>query len=181
MKTFEAKEVTIPDIPKDKILVDLPPPDPKRFLSVSEDELPPPEIIAETILKYFWRRKSGYEDIEIITPSGEKKIQTQFVKAKVPLLSEVSRLFGLTKHELILLAKKYPDTIGRAIDAAMDVSDENMIHNTLEGAYHPSAASLIAPNISRIVNKQQVKVEDQRKISPILDQIEQNKTPYGDN
>lgn len=181
METIVAKEVNIPVIPKDKILVELPPPDPKFFLSVSEDDLPPPEIIAETILKYFWRRKSGYEDVEVISPSGEKKTQTQFVRSRVPLLSEVSRLFGLTKHELIILAKKYPDSIGRSIDAALDVTDENMIHNTLEGVYHPSSAALVAPNISRIVSKQQVKIEEQKKISPILDQIEANKTPYGDH
>lgn len=176
----EAKLIKVPEIPKDKILVELPLPDPKYFLSISEDDLPPPETIAETILKYFWRRKSGYEDVEVISPSGERKTQTQFVRSRVPLLSEVSRLFGLTKHELILLAKRYPDTIGRAIDAAMDVTDENMIHNTLDGVYHPSSAALVAPNISRIVNKQQVKIEEQKKISPILDQIEANKTPYGE-
>ena len=180
-KAVTAKAVTIPCIPKDKILLELPAPDPKDFLRATLDELPPPEVIAETILKYFWRRKNGYEDIEIVLPDGTRKTETRFVQSSIPLLSEVSRLFGLTKKELLNLARHFPDSIGRAVDAALDVADERMIHNTLSGEYHPSSAALVAPHASRIVSKQQVKVEAQQKISPLLDKIEQTKLPYGND
>lgn len=174
----EALLIKVPEVDTNKILLELPAPKARDFVDMDELSLPPPAIIAETILKYFFRRKSGYEDIKIILPDGTEKVETRFVNAKLPLLSEVARLFSLTKAELIFLAKKHPDTIGRACDAALDVADENMVHNTLSGEYHPSASALVAPFASRIVSRQQVKIEDTKKVGLILDDIERNKLPY---
>ena len=146
----------------------LPPPQVKSFLDAPLHPIPDPREAASLILRYFFRAREGYEKQIIFTSDGDQKEVTSFIRTKVPLLSEVARVLGLTKRELTLMAKAFPDTIGRAVEAAMDVADEYIVHNTLEGLYHPAAAALIAPNISRIVSKQLIKVEDTQKVSALL-------------
>jgi len=178
--TPEAVEQMFPLVPRTlEPHQGLPPTRPKDFLESINKPLPPPKILAEEILAYFMRASDGVVEQEIVKTDGTSEKISRYVHSKIPLLSEVARLFGLTKSELFHLGKMHPETVGRAIDAAVDIADEYITHGTLEGRFHPSAAALVGPHVSRIVPKATVKVEDQsRRLSRILDEVEQNAQPY---
>ena len=135
------------------------------------------DLIAEKLLTFFLRPKDGMEKMSIFDPNSGETVETMRPFSRpLPLLSEFSRLIGLTESELNSLGRKYPATVGRALSIARDVQQEYVTHRGLSGDYHPRYAEFVSINLTNM-RKDGADHEDvaarREELSSILDEIEE--------
>ena len=132
--------------------------------------------IAKKLVLFFLRPKDGMEKVSIFDPSKGEDIETLRPYSRpLPLISEFSRLIGLTEVELNRLARKYPKTIGKALTVAREVQQEYVTHRGLLGDYHPRYAEFVSINLTNM-SKDGAEYEDidaaREDLSSLLDDIE---------
>lgn len=110
--------------------------------------------------------------VDVLGVGGEEDSQRVRAYSKLPTLAQFCRSYGITQSELKRLALKFPDTIGRAYEYALDAIEDLFAERTLDGHYNPAAAAFIGPNITRFRNKQQIEAVVPQSLSSVLDEIE---------
>ncbi len=151
----------------------LPAASPEKFFSKNEM---PPDTIAVALIEYFSRPSEGLYSETVFPRNGEPYVTQKPFVNPIPLLSEFCRSVGLTVKDLRALAKRNPNTIGRAVEVAKDVEKEYIIRRGLAGEYNSQFAQFVAVNETDMRMKSDVEVR-RVDLNRLLDQIEQADKP----
>lgn len=132
--------------------------------------------IAKKLLVFFLRPKDGFENMEIFDPSAGSSVQTRRPFSRpLPLISEFSRLVGLSEKELESLGRRFPKTVGKALTHAREIQQEYVTLRGLSGDYHPRYAEFVSINLTNMRKDGQDHTDallEREQLSGILDDIE---------
>lgn len=132
-------------------------------------------ILAELLYEYF----TAPEDIakDVITGQRDENdnliTHTVFSKRPLPLVSEFSRVCGLTKRELKLLGQLNP-IVARALEFAEDIQEEYLLRRSLAGEWGTQAAHFVSINLTNLRAKPSEKRRSPEELGGILDKIEES-------